>query len=132
MARWLHEDQAALLANLVKAPDVFVALGYDFRVLFVNAVAERYYKRKREELVGEDIDVVFPAMKDTPTYRTIRKHVANRMALESRYQSPLNHSWVQLTGRPFEKYYAFTLKPIDHKELLRSELRQQMRRKGRH
>lgn len=115
------------LANMVKTPDVFVAVDYTFNVIYVNSVAERYYKMKRHELVGSSMEVVFPRL-HSAMWRGVADSVAQRKAVEKRYPSAFDTSWVQLNGRPFENYYAFTLKVIDHKEMLRSELRQQVKR----
>lgn len=115
------------LANMVKTPDVFVAVDYTFNVLYVNSVAEKYFKMKRHDLVGTRMEIVFPRL-HSAVWRSVIESVEQRRTVEKRYQSPFDNSWIQLNGRPFENYYAFTLKVIDHKEMLRSELRQQVKR----
>jgi PAS domain S-box-containing protein len=122
----LNEEIEASQANLIHSPEAFVAIDYNFIFLFVNKTAEKFYNKSKEELLGKKVQDVFPDQWGFGPFRNARQSVDTRKYVEINYNSPFTNAWVQLIGRPFENYYTFTYKIIDHKEELRRELRNEV------
>lgn len=108
--------------------DAFVAIDYQFRFLFLNRIAERYYRRCNNELVGLSIESMFPELWRFGPFIDARRNVERRVRFEMSYNSPVLKDWVQLRGNPFENYYTFTYRIIDHKEALTHELRSEIKK----
>jgi PAS domain-containing protein len=124
-----NEEIESSFSNNVNSPDAFVAINYDFYFLYLNRMAEKFYNRKADQIVGLSIATVFPNEWKSGPFKEAQKNVAARKHFELKYNLPFSKEWVQLTGRPFENYYTFTYHPIDYKELLKNELRKEFRKK---
>jgi PAS domain S-box-containing protein len=122
----LHEEIEASQASLIQLPEAFVAIDYNFTFLFVNKTAERFYNKSKKDLIGKKVQEVFPDQWEFGPFRNARASVDTRKYVEINYNSPFANAWVQLIGRPFENYYTFTYKIIDHKEELKRELRNEV------
>jgi PAS domain-containing protein len=127
--RSFGEELESALSGIVNSPDAFVAISYEFCFLYLNAAAEKFYRKKKEQVIGQKVEDVFPDQWNFGPFRDVRKKVAERKHFEINYNSPFANQWVRLIGRPFENYYTFTYRTIDHKEVLKKELRQQYRKK---
>lgn len=123
------EEIHSSFASIMNAPDAFVAIDYDNKFLFVNRLAEKFYKRDKSDLLGRSIESVFPKESEFGPFKEVLKNVKTKTAFEFSYQSPFVKEWVKLVGRPFENYYTFTYRMIDYKEVLMNELRHEMKRK---
>lgn len=125
---FIDEMEASFPAS-IRSPDAFVAIDYNFIFLFVNKRAEQFYKKNRSMLLGKSVEQVFPEEWDFGPFRNLRISVASKKSVEINYNSPFAKGWVQLVGRPFENYYTFTYRMIDHKEVLKKELRKEVKSK---
>jgi PAS domain S-box-containing protein len=125
-SRAFIEEIESSVSNIVSSADAFVAIDYDFCFLYVNQKAEKFYKRNRAELIGQKIEDVFPEQWNSGPFKNAIQSVIARKYVEINYNSPFIKTWVQLTGRPFENYYTFTFRSIDHKESLKKELRREV------
>jgi PAS domain-containing protein len=123
------DEPQATFPTMVNSPDAFVAIDYEFNFLFLNGMAEQFYKVKKAEIIGKSIQQVFPKEWDFGPFKNVRVSVNAKKSVEIHYNSPFANAWVQLIGRPFENYYTFTYRMIDHKEVLRKELRNEVRKK---
>jgi PAS domain S-box-containing protein len=124
------EDMLSSFNTIMNAPDAFVAIDYDLNFLFVNQLAEKFYKSESADLLGKNIQTVFPSEMEFGPFKNVIKNVSERKSFELTYQSPFVKDWVQLIGRPFENYYTFTYRTIDYRENLKDELRLEMKRKS--
>jgi hypothetical protein len=124
-----NEEIESSFSNAVNSQDAFVAIDYEFYFLYLNQVAEKFYKRKANQIIGLNIATVFPNEWNFGPFKEARKNVAAKKHFEIKYNSPFANEWVQLVGRPFENYYTFTYRLIDYKELLKNELRKEFKKK---
>jgi PAS domain-containing protein len=122
-AHTFYDEMECSFPSVIKAPDAFVAIDYDFQFIFVNKKAEKFYKTSKENLIGKKVEEVFPQEWDFGPFKNLRVSVISKKSVEINYNSPFANAWVQLIGRPFENYYTFTYRLIDHKEVLKKELR---------
>lgn len=127
--RTIQEEIEHSSPSSIKSPDAFVAINYDFFFLYLNHQAEKFYGKKRRELLGRTIEDAFPELWNFGPFKNARQSVSTRKEVEIQYNAPLTSDWVQLIGRPFENYYTLTYRIIDYKEVLKKELRQQFRKK---
>jgi hypothetical protein len=121
-------DSNSILFDEVKTSEAFVAIDYDYRFLYVNHLAEKFYSKKKEELIGRKIEDAFPSQWNFGPFMNVMQSVKLRLPAELNYKSPFANAWVQLFGRPFENYYTFTYWMIDQKEMLKRELRKHVGR----
>lgn len=122
------EEIEPSFANAVNAAEAFVAIDYNFCVLYLNQKAEKFYNKNKADLIGLKIEEVIPEHWNFGPFKNAIQSVVARKYVEINYNSPFANSWIQLTGRPFENYYTFTYRSIDHKESLRKELRREVRK----
>lgn len=122
------EEMHSSFASIMNAPDAFVAIDYELKFLFVNKLAEQFYKKDKSELLGKSLKSVYPKEMEFGPFRNVIKNVNDRKPFELSYQSPFVKEWVKLVGRPFENYYTFTYRAIDYREVLKDELRTEMKK----
>jgi two-component system, cell cycle sensor histidine kinase and response regulator CckA len=67
----LRESERRLAGVLESMPDAFVSFDADLRYTYVNANAERLQDARGEELLGQDVRVVYP---DAESYKTISQY----------------------------------------------------------
>jgi PAS domain-containing protein len=124
------EEMQSSFASIMNAPDAFVAIDYELKFLFVNKLAEKFYKKDKADLLGKPLESVYPQEMEFGPFKNVMKNVKDRQSFELSYQSPFIKEWVKLVGRPFENYYTFTYRTIDYKEVLKDELRSEMKKKN--
>jgi PAS domain S-box-containing protein len=124
------DDMQDSFASIMNAPDAFVAIDYDLKFIFVNRLAEKFYKKDKSELLGQSLESIYPKEMEFGPFRSVIKNVREKRQFEVSYQSPFVKEWVKLIGRPFENYFTFTYRTIDYKESLKAELRKDMKRKN--
>lgn len=127
-----NEEIESSLTAIVHSADAFVAINYDYCFLFLNQKAEKFYKKQKADLIGKRVEEVFPEQWNFGPFKNARQSVDARRNVEINYFSPFVKEWVQLVGRPFENYYTFTYRSIDHKETLKKELRKEVHRNQKH
>lgn len=123
------QDLISSFAHTIDSPDAFVAIDYDFRYLFVNPTAEKFYLKGSEELIGLRVPDVFPQQWNFGPFKAVQKNVTLRKSFEMTYHSPFSNRWVMLSGQPFEHHYTFFYKIIDQKTALNNELRDEVRKR---
>jgi hypothetical protein len=123
------EEMHSSFAQIMNAPDAFVAIDYDLKFLFINKLAEKFYKKDKSELLGKSLETIYPKEMEFGPFKAVIKNVKAKKHFEHSYQSPFVKEWVKLVGRPFENYYTFTYRTIDYKEVLKDELRNEMKKK---
>lgn len=123
------EEMHSSFASIMNSPDAFVAIDYENKFLFVNSLAEKFYKKDKADLLGKSIENVYPKEVEFGPFKEVLRNVKARKAFEFSYQSPFIKEWVKLVGRPFENYYTFTYRTIDYKQVLKDELRREMKKK---
>jgi PAS domain S-box-containing protein len=93
--RRVHEKLAGILESL---DDGFVACDREWRYTYVNAAAERLLGRRREEMLGQDMRVLFPEA--APFLARYERAIAQQVSLTFEdYYAPLN-MWVEVSVHP--------------------------------
>jgi hypothetical protein len=123
------EEMHSSFYSVMNAPEAFVAIDYNLNFLFVNKLAEKFYKKEGSTLLGKNLKLIYPEEMEFGPFKSVIKNVQERKNFELTYQSPFVKDWVQLIGRPFENYFTFTYRTIDYREALKDELRNEMKRK---
>ncbi|HEY0655228.1 MAG TPA: hypothetical protein VGD65_18975 [Chryseosolibacter sp.] len=126
------EKLLAAFAEMSKAGNAFVAMDYNLKFLFVNELAEKFYKKEKSQLVGHSVESIFPKEMEFGPFKNVIKDVRSKKAFEISYLSPFAKDWVKLVGQPHEEYYTFTYRVIDYKEVLKDELRNEMKKSRAH
>ena len=94
-AQRVHEKLTGILESL---GDGFVACDRDWRYTYVNATAERLLGRRREEMLGQDMRVLFPDA--TPFFARYERAIAKQVSLTFEdYYAPLN-MWTEVSVHP--------------------------------
>jgi PAS domain-containing protein len=120
------EEIESSFTDTLNATEAFVAIDYNLCFLYLNQKAEKFYKKNKADLIGRTLEEIFPERRNFAPFKKAIQSVVTRKHLEINYHSPFIESWIQLTGRPFENYYTFTFRSIDHKESLKKELRREV------
>jgi PAS domain S-box-containing protein len=67
----LQESQMRLIGVLESMPDAFVSFDANLRYTYINTNAEHLQGRRREELLGKDVRILYP---DAESYKTISRY----------------------------------------------------------
>jgi PAS domain S-box-containing protein len=97
-----HREGETRVAEVLEAmPAAFLSLDEHWRVVYVNAEAERVLGRSRDDLVGLDAWEALPAVRGTVFERNARRAVEERRPanFEAYYPHPLN-GWYEVRAWP--------------------------------
>ena len=122
-----REEIESSFSNVVKSQDAFLAIDYKLSIFYLNAVAERYFKKKKAQLIGRALTVSLPKEWPVAVYNVVQTNVVEKRPFEIKYYSALANQWINLSGSPFENYFRFTFRSIDHKQAVKAELRNHIR-----
>jgi PAS domain S-box-containing protein len=90
-----HQKLAGILESLA---DGFVACDREWRYTYVNAAAERLLGRRREEMLGQDMRVLFPEA--GPFFARYERAIAQQASLTFEdYYAPLK-MWTEVSVHP--------------------------------
>lgn len=97
----VQEGEARVARVLESMSVAFVLLDRDWRFSYVNGEAERFLGLRREDLLGEDVWALFPAMLGTEFERNYRGAMdgGEPVAFEAFYPAPLN-AWYEVRALP--------------------------------
>ncbi|MBT1706058.1 PAS domain S-box protein [Chryseosolibacter indicus] len=118
-----------LFASMEDSDCAFAAIDYNYNFLYINKLAEKFYGKKRDELLNKNVRVLFPELWEFGPFKNGRKAVAAKQAFQMEYDSPFAKKWVQLTGKPYDNFYTYTYRVIDFKSHLRDQLRNEMKKR---
>jgi PAS domain S-box-containing protein len=127
--RRLAEDglKAALARSemiLESISDAFYAVDEDFRFTYINRVAEAWWERPRESLLGKVMWDEFPEAKDSPAYAAHLKAARERSVVRAELISPLIDRWIEVSIFPTETGLSVYFRDITARKL--AEERQQL------
>jgi PAS domain S-box-containing protein len=104
-----RQAQDALKAALARSEailesisDGFYAVDAEWRFTYVNSVAERWWGRPREILLGRSIWEVFPAAKDGESYLLHLQAAQTRQPVRGEIVSPILGRWIEVSLFPTE------------------------------
>jgi len=94
-----REEMAATLESVL---DGFIRYDRDWRMVYVNAAAERINHFRREDVIGRTVWELFPAVLGTPIESEFRRAVAEQVTVEfENFYEPWGR-WYALKGYPTE------------------------------
>lgn len=92
-------EQNEFIQTIIDASvDIIVVYDRDLNHLVLNKQALRFYKMKREDVVGRNFLEFFPTLKDQPFHQNLKKAVQGEFLHVEAYQSQLTEAW-------FENFY---------------------------
>lgn len=92
-------DVASILENIT---DAFIALDTQGRLTFVNRQAERFFRRGREDLLGQNLWSTFPEAATSPLYKQFRRIVDEGASVEFELFYVPAGRWLEIRAYPAE------------------------------
>ena len=97
--------------------DAFYAVDSEWRFTYVNRVAEAWWNRPRETLLGRDLWEVFPEAIESPTYPAHQTAAKERKVVRVEVLSPVLHRWVDISIFPTETGLSVYFRDITERKL---------------
>jgi diguanylate cyclase (GGDEF)-like protein/PAS domain S-box-containing protein len=125
--RKIADEKASLLSNqlnttLENMSDGFAMLDGAWRFTYINAMAERFLKRPRDELIGKVVWDKFPRFVESKLYRDCQHAATSKSPVESEYLSPLLHRWLEIRIYPSENGVSIYFRDISQRKKAESEI----------
>lgn len=95
-----QEARERVAATLESITDAFTRFDREWRIVYVNAEAERLTGRHRSELLGRNHWDVFPTTVGTPLEAEYRRAVGERVTVEFEHYFPPLGRWFAVKGDP--------------------------------
>ncbi|MDB5476630.1 MAG: hypothetical protein JWP49_2141 [Phenylobacterium sp.] len=120
--RRLAEDavKAALArseAILESISDAFYAVDGEWRFTYVNRVAETWWGRTRDELLGRSIWDMFPESVDTPSFHAHLKSARTRRVVRAEFVSLVLDRWIDVSIFPTDTGLSVYFRDITERKL---------------
>ena len=118
-----HRRTAHLLEHMT---DAFMALDRDWRIIYVNAEAERLNKKPRSTMVGKTHWEEWPASLGTQVEHQYRRAMTERIAVhfEHRYYAPPDYDvWLEIRAYPSEDGLGIFYRDISDRKRAEEDLR---------
>jgi two-component system cell cycle sensor histidine kinase/response regulator CckA len=96
----LQETARKMTDILDKTSDGFFAVDRDWKFTFVNPQAERLLERRREDLIGKDFWMEFPALKRAAFEENYRRAMSEQTAVEFETTDPSGKVWLEIYAYP--------------------------------
>ncbi|UJR84655.1 ATP-binding protein [Sandaracinus amylolyticus] len=116
------EERLAVVLDHVS--DGFAVFDREWRYVFLNRAAERFYGRPRGEMLGRVLWELFPRALGTELERSMREVERTRTAAELEIVSPQFGRWMQYRLVPYEDGLAFFFRDVDEEHRVREALRE--------
>jgi len=122
----LHQLAIAALDSTLEG---LVILDEDWRLVFLNAAAERFIRKPRAELIGQDLRVVFPDARDRRFGVECRRARAENVpvSFEEFYPEPLN-AWFEVRAYPSTEGLSILFRDVSARRRTEEELRESEQR----
>jgi PAS domain S-box-containing protein len=99
----LEELNQRVVLILENMSDAFFALDNEWRLVYMNQVAERVFGEKRENFLGKNIWDIFPGSVDSEFYRQCHRAMAEGITVEFEAFGPLLQKWLEVRAHPSKK-----------------------------
>ncbi|WP_169791278.1 ATP-binding protein [Sandaracinus amylolyticus] len=113
-----------LAAVLDHVSDGFAVFDREWRYVFLNRAAERFYGRPRGEMLGRVLWDLFPRALGSELERRMREAERTRAPVELEIVSPQFGRWMQYRVAPYEDGLAFFFRDVDDEHRMREALRE--------
>jgi len=117
----LQETAKKLTDILEKASDGFFAVDRDWKLTFVNPVAERLLERRREDLIGKDFWMEFPEFKRDIFERNYRRAMSEQVAVEFEASDATEKVWLEILAYPSGGGVSVFLRDITERKRIEEE-----------
>jgi len=95
-----RETQADIVSTLESITDAFTRFDRDWRVVYVNAEAERMNQQSRADLLGKTLWDMYPALVGTTLETEYRRAVADQVVVEFEHYFEPWDRWYAIKGYP--------------------------------
>jgi diguanylate cyclase (GGDEF)-like protein/PAS domain S-box-containing protein len=125
--RKVADEKANLLARrldttLENMSDGFIMMDEAWRFTYINAMAERFLRRPRSELLGKIVWDEFSKVVGSKLYQDCQHAASSTAVVESEYFSPLLHRWLEIRIYPSEKGVSIYFRDITPRKTAESEI----------
>ena len=120
--RALEATRAELAELFDRVDDAFVALDTDWRLSYVNDRAETLLDAPESELLGQPIDAVLPASRDSEWRERFTEAVETGSSTAFRLESPTHDAWFDVTVYPSASGLSVYFRDITDKQRRTTEL----------
>ncbi len=100
--RELAERQQRLGGILESISDGFYSVDRDWRFVYINAQAERYFGRTRQDMMGRSIWEVYPEAVGSALHQRLQQALAERSPAQFEIVLPLSQRWYEVRVYPSE------------------------------
>ncbi|HWI13771.1 MAG TPA: PAS domain-containing protein, partial [Burkholderiales bacterium] len=94
------ERQQRMASILDSISDGFYAVDRDWRLLYINAEAERYFGRPKHELLGETLWNLFPDAAESAVGTELRRAMSEQTPVSFEVRAPRHNRWLEVRGYP--------------------------------
>jgi PAS domain S-box-containing protein len=96
----LADREQRLESTLHSISDAFYTVDREWRYTYINAQAERYYGRPRQEMLGRVLWESRPQLVGSEFERRVRAAVESGTPAHFTYVSPMSHRWLEVRASP--------------------------------
>jgi PAS domain S-box-containing protein len=93
-----HQQQLVTLLESIS--DGFYSVDRQWRFVYINAHAERYFGRARQEMLGKSIWEMYPEAVDSPLYKQLEQALAQRAPTQFEVILPRSQRWYEVRAYP--------------------------------
>lgn len=104
--------------------DAFYAVDQDWRFTYVNRIAEAWWARTREEMIGKVLWEEFPQTVDSPSWHALHQAARDRQVTRWEAQSQLTGQWIDVSAFPTATGLSVYFRDISDRK--QAERRQQL------
>jgi len=94
------EGQQRMASIVDSISDGFYAVDRDWRLLYINAEAERYFGRPKHELLGEALWSLFPEAAESAIGTELRRAMSEQAPVAFEVRAPKRDRWLEVRGYP--------------------------------
>jgi two-component system, cell cycle sensor histidine kinase and response regulator CckA len=117
----LQETARKMTDILDKTSDGFFAVDREWKFTFVNPEAERLLERRREDLIGKDFWMEFPALKRDAFEENYRRAMSEQTAVEFETTDPTGKVWLEIYAYPSGGGISVFLRDITERKRIEEE-----------
>ncbi len=111
------ERQRRMVAILESISDAFYAVDRDWRFVYINSQAERFFGRPKAEVLGASIWRVFPEAAGTEIETEFRRVLEEQVPVAFEVRSPSQQRWLEVRAYPAEEGLSVFFRDVqDRKE----------------
>jgi PAS domain S-box-containing protein len=109
--------------NIVESiSDVFMSFDTDWHFTYVNVEAEKFFGKKRDELIGNVLWNIYPDSQLLVIYDKYRQAMSDGVAIRSEEQLPQTDMWYDLSAYPFKGGLSVYIKDINQRKQVEAAL----------